>query len=455
MADSTRHSALFPDACTKKVVVRFDAEGQSSDGGVILLKSLDDGLGLTEDLVQHLFDGRDQRKVEHSYSDLFRQRVLGIALGYSDCNDSERIRSDPCLKMGCDRSPLDPDEDLGSQPTLSRFENAQSGRGLIGMQRELESHVIKRLAKRRRKAKLVTIDLDPSCDATHGQQQHALFHGKYGTWCYLPQFGFLTIDDEPEQFLFHTRLRPGNARCYRGVIALLRRVVPQIRKRFKQAKVRVRLDSGFSNPALFDELERLKVQYLVGMRGNKVLDRYAESLMEDVRTTAEESGETETQFTEADYQARSWSRKRRAIIKAEVVCHPGRAPKDNARFVITNLRHTPENVYKIYRARGDVENRIKELQDLDSDRTSCSRFLANQLRLLMTATAFVLYQELRWRMRHTEAARSQVGRLRLMLLKIGARVVESVRRILLHFPVSHPWQDLWAAAAKATGARFG
>lgn len=454
MSESNQQSVLFPGAFSKKVVVKFDAAGQSSDGGVVLLKSLDEGLGLTSKLLEHLTDGRDQRKVTHSHGDLFRQRVLGIALGYSDCNDSERTRSDPCLKMACDRPPLDPDADLGSQPTLSRFENAQSGRELVGMQRELESHVIKRLAKRRRGARLVTLDLDPSCDATHGQQQHALFHGKYGTWCYLPQFGFLTIDDEPEQFLFHTRLRPGNARCYRGVVALLRRVVPQIRKCFKKARVRVRLDSGFSNPALFDELERLKVEYVVGMGGNKVLNRYAESAMEDARAAVQKSGETETVFTEAKYKARSWSGERRAIIKAEVVCHPGRDPKDNARFVITNLRQVPQNVYAIYRARGDAENRIKELQDLESDRTSCSRFLANQLRLLMTATAFVLYQELRWRLRRTSAARSQVGRLQLMLMKLGARVVESVRRVVMHFPTAHPWQELWVKAAIASGARL-
>lgn len=455
MPKATQQSVLFPDAVSKAMVVRFDATNQSSDGGVVLLRSLDKRLGLTEKLVGHLDDPRDGRRVWHRYVDLFRQRVLGIALGYADCNDAERIGSDPCLKMACDRAPMDPDEDLGSQPTLSRFENAQEARGLIALQRELELHVINRLATRRRKARLVTIDLDPSCDRTHGQQQQALFHGKYGTWCYLPQFGFLTIDDESDQYLFHARLRPGNARCYRGVIALLRRVVPTIRKRFRKAKVRVRLDSGFCNPALLDELERLKLQYVVGIGSNKVLDRHAEPWMKAVRVAAANSGETETSFHEIPYKAGSWSRERRVILKSEVVCHPGREPKDNARFLITNLRHSPKSVYQIYRERGDAENRIKELKELDSDRTSCTRFLANQLRLLMSATAFVLYQELRWRLRRTEAARAQVGRLRLMLIKIGARVVESVRRFVLHFPVAHPWKALWAEAARAVGAQPG
>ncbi len=449
---STRQSVLFQDLFEKPVVATFDTEGQSSDGGVILLGSLDKGMKLTESLGEHLVDNRRQDRVEHPYLDLFRQRVYGIALGYSDCNDAERVGGDPCLKMACDRSPLDSDEDLGSQPTLSRFENSQRARAMVGMQRELESQVIKRLARRRKNAKLVTIDLDPSCDPTHGQQQFTLFHGYYDTWCYLPQFGFLSIDDEPEQYLFHVRLRPGNARCYRGAIPLLRRIVPEIRKRFSRAKIRVRLDGGFSNPGLLDVLDELKVQYVVGMKGNRVLDGYAEPSMQIVRTLTEKSGETETLYGEAQYKAKSWIRHRRVVIKAEVVRHPGRCPKDNTRFVITNLRHSPENVYKIYHLRGDPENRIKEMQELDSDRTSCTRFLANQLRLLMTATAYVLYQELRWRLRRTAAARAQVGRLRLMLMKIGTRVVESVRRIVLHFPLAHPWKDLWMAAARSVGA---
>ncbi len=449
---SKRQSVLFQGVFGKPVVAKFDTKGQSSDGGVILLRSLDDGIGLTERLGEHLVDSRDRTRVAHPYLDLFRQRVYGIALGYEDCNDAERIGRDPCLKMACGRPPLDPDADLGSQPTLSRFENSQEGRAIVALQRDLESQVIKRLAKRHRRARLVTIDLDPSCDPTHGQQQFALFHGKYGTWCYLPQYGFLSVDDEPEQYLFYARLRPGNARCHRGTIPLLRRVVPEIRKRFPKAKIRVRLDAGFSNPRLLEVLEELRVQYVGAMRGNSVLKGFAESSMKKARKLSKKSGETEAQFGEASYKARRWRRHRRAIFKAEVVRHPGRPPKDNQRFVITNLRHSPENVYKIYRLRGDPENRIKELQELESDRTSCTRFLANQLRVLMSATAYVLYQELRWRLRHTSAGRAQVGRLRIMFIKIGTQVVESVRRVVLHFPDAHPWKDLWVSTARAIGA---
>ena len=175
-------------------------------------------------------------------------------------------------------------------------------------------------------------------------------------------------------------------------------------------------------------------------------------MMVATRKLSEESGDSERTYGEGKYKAKTWNVSRRVVIKAECVQHPGRSMKDNARYVITNMRDAPQKIYETYCERGDSENRIKEMKDLDMDRTSCSRFLANQLRLTISATAYVLLQELRWRLRHTEAARSQVGRLRLMLLKIGTRVVESCRRIVLHFPRSHPWPVLWLRAARATGA---
>lgn len=451
--NSTEHSVLFQDAFRKPVVVKFDAEGQSSDGGVVLLEALDRGLGLTQRLAKHLIDERHPERITHTYEELFRQRVLGLALGYEDCNDAEHMRSDPCMKLACDRSPLDPEDDLGSQPTLSRFENSQDARTIVDIQRELEEQVISRLAKKHRRAKLVTIDLDPSCDPTHGQQEFAFFHGKYGTWCFLPQFGFLTIDDGTEQYLFHARLRPGNARCYRGAVPLLRRTVARVRRCFPKAKIRVRLDAGFAVPSIFEALDELRVQYLVSMSSNSALEKAADPWMEEARSMTEDSGETTTLFCEDPYyKARSWKRHRRVVMKAEVLQYPGREPKDNLRCVVTNLRHRPQTVYEIYCRRGDAENRIKEMQALQSDRTSCARFLTNQLRLTMTATAYVLFQDLRSRLRGTKAHRAQVSQLQKMLMKVGTRVVASVRRFVLHFPTHHPWKDIWSHAARAVDA---
>ncbi|MGB0890515.1 MAG: IS1380 family transposase [Solirubrobacterales bacterium] len=452
MVNPTQQSVLFQGLSSKPVVAKFDADHQSSDGGVVLLRGLDDRLGLTERVAAHLIDDRDPDRVTHTYLDLLRQRTYGIALGYADCNDAERIASDPCLKMACDRSATNAEDALGSQPTLSRFENSQTPRSIIAMSREIETQVIKRLAKRRRKAKRITIDLDPSVDPAHGQQAFTFFHGFYDTNCYLPLFGFLTIDDEPEQYLFCARLRPGNARCFRGSIPLLKRVVPELRRRFPQAKIRVRLDSGFANALLFDVLDNLKVEYLVGMPGNKALNRLAEPDMLLASACTELSGKTETFYSDAKYKARSWKKERRVVIKSEVVTHPDRKPKNNARFVITNLRTVPKSTYATYCHRGDAENRIKELKALAVDRTSCTTFLGNQLRVLMTSVAFVLYQELRWNLRNTKAAGAQVERLQVMLMKIGARVVESVRRVVLHFASAHPWQDLWRKVSIAAGA---
>lgn len=452
MAKSTQQSVLFPHLAAKPVIATFDTDGQSSDGGVLLLRSLDHGLQLTEALAKHLVDPRAPGRVTHSYVDLFRQRIFGIALGYSDCNDAQRVASDPCMKLACGRAPRERTQDLGSQPTLSRFENAQKPRAVINATRELERHTIHRLAKRHRRAKLVTLDFDPSCDPTYGQQEFSFFHGKYDTFCFLPQFGMLSFDDDAEQYLFHARLRPGNARCHRGVIPTLRRTVAELRKRLPKATIRVRLDGGFASPSLLDALEELGVQYVVGMPSNAALKRLAEPALKRARKESKRSEESERVFGELTYRTRSWRRDRRVVYKAEVVRFERRAPRDNLRLVVTNLRHEPESVYDIYRGRGDAENRIKEVQELDSDRTSCTRFVANQLRLLMSATAYVLYQELRWRLRRSEARRAQVGRLRLMLMKVGARVVASVRRVVVHFAMDHPWANLWVRAARSVGA---
>ena len=209
MTDPTRQSVVFPEGFSKPIVSKFDQPSASSDGGGLLLGALDRGLGLTERLASALTDARDPSKIEHTYKELFRQRVFSIALGYPDGNDAAKLASDPVLKELCGRRAIR-GAPLASQPTLSRFENAPSARELVRMGRDLESFVIARHQKRKgRKVRWVTIDLDPTDDPTYGQQPFTFFHGHYDTWCYLPLFGFLTFDDEPEQHLFHARLRPG------------------------------------------------------------------------------------------------------------------------------------------------------------------------------------------------------------------------------------------------------
>lgn len=444
--DSTRQSVLFSDLADKPVVARFDQERASSDGGAILLQACDRRLGLTDALIGGIADRRQSGKIRHTLGDLLRQRLYAIACGYPDGNDASRLAADPMHKLLCGRDPLRGKE-LASQPTLSRFENAVARADLYRMSVALADAVIERHRRRlKRKARRITIDLDPTDDPTHGAQQLTFFNGHYDNWCYLPVAGFLTFNEEPEQYLFAYVLRPGNAGAGVGAIGILSRLLPRLRSAFPRARLRVRLDGGFAAAPLFAFLERQGVEYVVAMGKNKVLERRAARLMGSARRLSRESGETAHLYGETRYAAGTWEQRRRVIIKAEVVRHPGRAPKDNPRFVVTNLKHSPRHLYEaIYCARGDVENRIKELHHgLEIDRTSCSRFLANQLRGLLTAAAYVLYQELRLRAACTALRSAQVNTLREQLMKLGAWVESSVRRIVLHLPATclhrHDWQ---------------
>jgi hypothetical protein len=452
MRHDTTQPVLFADVSCKPVVVSFDAPSQSSDGGLPLLVAVDRKLGLTASLAQELVDVRRINSVGHDLTALVRQRVFSIALGYADCNDAARIGGDPLFKLACGRSPRAA-INLASQPTLSRFERGQGGREIVAMGRALEQAVIARLARRHRRARRITIDLDGSEDPTHGQQPFAFFNGYYDSWCYVPLFGFLSIDDLPEQHLFFARLRPGTGPEGHCVRTLLRRVVPLLRQRFSKARIVVRLDAGFGSSELFELQGELDVGYVVAIPKNTRLADQAETHMRGARKLTEQGGGTATLFGECVYGAGTWSRKRRVIFKAEVVTLAGREPPDNLRFVVTNLRGSAQAVWKDYIRRGDAENRIKELKhDLQVDRTSSTSFLANQMRVLLTAAAFVLFQDLRARLAATELGRAMVATLRLRLLRIGATVKETWRRVVVSLPTSHPWEGLWRRAAAAVGA---
>ena len=455
--NTTTECLLFPDLLGKPVVVKFDQEHASSDGGALLLKAADRRLDLIDSLSACLPDGRQEGKLTHSLTDLIAQRAYGIACGYADCNDAARLVDDPIHKALLGRDPIDGDA-LASQSTLSRFENAVGPKDLYRLGEALADTVIQRHRKRLRgKAKRITIDLDPTDDPTHGQQQMALFNGYYDSWCYLPILGFITFNDEVEQYLFSAVLRAGNAPAKLGAVGILRRVIERLRDAFPGVYLQVRLDGGFACPEVLDFLdEQTRLGYVVAMAKNSVLKREAKSLMRYARRRSRKSKKTEHLFGHCWYAAKTWPRKRRVVIKAEVVRLEDREPKDNPRFVITNLRAIPRAVYKRYCQRGDVENRIKELHHgLEIDRTSCTRFWANQFRVLLTAAAYVLMQELRLQAKHTACARAQVSTLRERLLKIGAWVEVSVRRIVLHFPASCVYAQAWSRISVALGARAG
>lgn len=453
MHHDTKQQVLFDGLSSKPVTIAFSGPTQSSDGGLPLLAAIDRKLGLTDRLSRELCDGRRANSVEHSFAELMRQRVFSIAMGYADGNDAARTGDDPVFKLACGRSP-ESARGLASQPTISRFERSHDGRAIVAMGRTLGSAVITQLARRHRRARQITIDLDGSEDKTHGQQPFSFFNGYYDSWCYVPLFGFLSIDDLPEQHLFFARLRPGTGTEGRCVRALLRRTVPTLRRLFPKARIVVRLDAGFASSELFDLFDELKISYLAAMAKNSRLEVHADWEMQMVRKLTPLLGRTTTFFGDCTYAARKWSRERRVIFKAEVVHLSGREPRDNLRFVVTNLRGSAESLWNRYAKRGDVENRIKELKlDLQVDRTSSTSFVANQLRVIMTAAAYVLFQSLRAALAGTELGRAMVSTLRLKLLKIGATVKETWRRIAITLPTSYPWKDVWLRTAVAVGAR--
>ena len=393
--DTIPQTVLFPDLLDKPLVATFDQPHASSDGGAVLLKAAERRYGLIDGFARCLIDHRQPGKVQHTLEDLLAQRIFGLACGYPDANDADGLADDPIHKLLLGRDPVE-GAPLASQPTISRFENDHGSQALYHLGITLAESVIERHRQRRHgRARRITIDLDPTDDPTHGAQQLTFFNGHYDTWCYLPLLAFVTFDDESEQYLCAAVLRPGNAPATRGARGVVWRLLELLREAFPKARFLVRLDGGFATPEILDLLDFERgVDYVVAMAENAVLTRHAEAAMGEARTLRERSGETAHVYTETRYAARTWPRERRVVIKAEVVRLAGREPRDNPRFLITNLRSTPRFVYEhVYCARGDIENRIKELHDgLQLGRTSCCRFWANELRVLLTAAAYVLMQ---------------------------------------------------------------
>jgi Transposase DDE domain group 1 len=456
---TTTQCVLFPGIFERPVVAKFDQSQGSSDGGAVLLKAADRELGLIAALAACLQEDRQEGKVRHELDELLTQRIMAIACGYEDANDAARLASDPVHKLLVGRDPLQ-GEDLASQPTLSRFENSVGRKELFGMAEALADTVIERHRKRLRgRARLISIDLDPTDDPTHGAQQLTFFNWHYDTYCYLPVVGFLTFNQEAEQYLVTAVLRPGNVPGSVGALGILRRLIERLREAFPQAKIRVRLDGGFTTPEVLHFLDcEPKVEYLVNLAANAVLRRKAESAMKRARRDSKISEQTEHVYGECQYRTgKTWPWRRRVIYKAEVVRAEDKKPKDNPRFVVTNMKQSPRWLYEeVYCQRGDLENRIKELHyGMEIGRTSCTKFWANQFRVSMTAVAYVLLQEMRLGLAGTDSARAQVSTLRERFLKIGAQVIASVRRIVLHLPRSFPYLNSFHRLALSWKARSG
>lgn len=434
MKKLTTEKLVFQGINSKKIHASFDGGTITSDAGVMWLREVDRQISLTDALANAICDKRDQRYVKQEMHTMIAQRIYQISCGYEDANNCDDLRVDPAFKMAVNRLPIEGD-DLASQPTISRLENAVTRSDLYRISEVLVDQFIDSYAK---PPEIIVLDFDHTDNETHGHQQLTLFNGYYDEYCYLPLHVYEGLSGK----LITTILRPGKRPDGKENTAIAKRIVRKIQKAWPSTHLLFRGDSHFAQPELFDCLEDNHATYVTGMTGNAVLQRLAEPLVAKVRRLSEKTDRAGICcFSSVRYQAGTWRSKRRVVIKAEMT------PLGmNVRFVVTNLgTASNEGVYKIiYCGRGNMENFIKDHKVyLKSDRSSCSNFLANQFRLFLHSAAYILLQSLRQNLlRGSELAYARVNTIREKLLKIGARVIERKTMIRIHLPTSFPLKPL-------------
>jgi hypothetical protein len=432
MTECNRKPFVFSSVSRRKIQADFCGGTLTSDGGGLLLREVDRRIGLIDQLADCLTDPRDPAKIEHDQRTMLAQRIYGIALGYEDLNDHDELRHDPLFSVLADKAP-EPGSALASSPTLCRLENRIDRKDLARLSAVFVEQFI---ASFDTPPEELTLDFDPTDVVVHGDQEHRFFHGYYDHYCFLPLYVFCGHQ------LLVAYLRPSNIDGARHARAVLRLLVNRLREAWPDVRILFRGDSGFARWKLMRWCENNRVDYVIGLARNEVLKRLAEPFMEAAEAEYEKTGQKVRHFDNIAYAAETWNRERRVIVKAE------RLPEGpNLRFVVTNITDLcPHCVYDdTYVLRGDMENRIKEQQlMLFADRTSCHSFLANQFRLLLSSAAYVLVETLRrTALVGTELATAQVNTIRLKLFKVAARVVVSVRRVVLHLSTAYPLQRVF------------
>jgi DDE family transposase len=410
----------------------FDGGRLTSDGGLPWLAKAEDTVGVCAALAACVPEWR-RMHIHHSLEALVRQRVFQIACGYEDQNDANTLRSDPLLKLVCGRRP-ERDPDLASQPTLSRLENAVDRQACRRLAHALLA-VYLRAREQDGPPAHILLDIDSTDDPTHGAQEGSRYHGYYGQHMYHP---LLIFDGETDQVIT-ALLRPGNAHASRGVLSVLRVLVPLLRARWPGVQIELRADSGCAVPALYAYCERAGITYTIGLIPNSRLEAVAAPLLAQAQALQAHCGEKVRLVSATAYQAGSWDRARRVVYKAEAL---DKGP--NTRFVVTTRGDPPTTLYDFYVDRGAAELWIKDLKRACcADRLSDCRFWANQFRLLLYAAAYWLLDTLRGWLCARGYPPLQLDTLRLRLLKIGARVCDLVRHVRLHLASGHPGQALW------------
>lgn len=416
----------------RNLTVDFGGGEITSDAGLLLVRQADNVLQLMEGIARCIRDRRDNRYTDHTLETLLRQRTYQIVAGYEDCNDADVVRKDPALKAACGRQLSD--EDLGSQPTLSRLENAITRNDLYRIGEYFVNLYIRR--NRKREPKLIILDLDGTDDPTYGDQQLTFFHGYYDQYMYHQ----LVIYDAETGELITAVLRPGNKHASYGAVTVLKRIVPRLKEEFPRAEIIIRGDAGFAVPEVYEYCETEGLKYVIGLIRNDVLERMIEALLKEAYEQYTKTGKKQRLFSEGVYQAGSWEKERRVIMKAEWLMQG-----PNSRFVVTNLTQTPQDLYEFYTERGGTcEVRIDEFKNgLKADRLSCHRFVANQFRLFLHMAAYWLVLRLREALQKTEFASMQIQQLRLRLLKIGGQVIQTARRVWFRLASGYPWKNIF------------
>ena len=446
MTECNQSSFGFEACGRREIVARFDGGTISSDGGAFLLRQTDRRLNLLPRLAECFLDGRNQHLVEHSIQEMLAQRIYGLALGYEDINDHEQLRNDPVFGILAGRAELD--EPLAGKSTLNRME---LGTGINNRYKKitfwkaaLDELLVKVFLEAHPTAPAeIVLDVDTTDLPLHGKQEGRFFHGYYDSYCYLPLYVFCG------EHILCARLREANHDASFGCLDEIRRIVAQIRAAWPEVKIVLRGDSGFCRNELMSWCENNGVDFVFGLARNQRLRRIIGREMHEATQQWNQTGKPARVFSEFDYRTRSkpnkggWDCERRVVAKAEHI-----DGKENPRFVVTSLSGDVWDARKLYQrlycARGDMENRIKEQFSLFADRVSTETMRANQMRLYLSAMAYILVSGLRrLGLQATELADAQVSTIRTKLLKIGAQIRVTARKVWVSMASGYPWQNLY------------
>lgn len=450
MTECNQTAFGFEAHFSRRVVARFDGARMTTDGGALLLRAVDRKISLLKRVRTCFHDARDPERVEHALSELLAQRIYALALGYEDLNDHEELRHDPLLGVLAGKRELE--EPLAGKSTLNRLELTPAGEvrseryhKISYCSEALDALLVDIFLESHEQAPAhIVLDLDVTDTPLHGEQEARFFHGYYGHYCYLPLYIFCG------EHLLCARLRPSNQDASAGSVVDVERIVRQVRRRWPYVRIILRADSGFCREELMTWCEKHHVDYVIGFARNSRLRRKVAVQLREAKREQQRTGKAARVFTEFSYRTRSsWSRSRRVIAKAEYL-----EKGENPRYLVTSLGAQAWPAQKLYErlycARGEMENRIKEQLSLFSDRLSTESMRANQLRLYFSSIAYVLVHALRrLALAGTEWATAQVTTIRLRLLKIAAEVRLTARRVWIRYSRAYPWKALFAAACAA------